>query len=65
VPWRAVDVEVVLLDVLSVIALAVRQPEQPLLEDGIPLVPQGQREAETLLVIADASQAVLAPPVGP
>jgi hypothetical protein len=31
-----VEVEVVLLDVLAVIPLAVGQPEQPLLDDGVP-----------------------------
>ena len=61
---RAVDVEVVLLDVLAVVALAVGQPEQALLQDGVPLVPQRQREAQPLLVVADSPQAVLAPAVG-
>ena len=49
---RAVEVEVVLLDVLAVVALAVGQPEQPLLEDRVAAVPQRQREAELLLVVA-------------
>ena len=61
---RAVEVEVVLLDVLAVIALAVGQAEQPLLEDRVLAVPQGQREAEPLLVVGDAGQAVLAPAIG-
>src|SRR4051794_30361774 len=59
----AVEVEVILLDVLPVVALAVGQAEQPLLEDGVFAVPQGQGEAEALLVVADAGQAVLAPAV--
>jgi hypothetical protein len=46
---RAVEVEVVLLDVLAVIALAVGEAEQALLEDRILAVPQGQGEAEPLL----------------
>ena len=61
---RAVEVEVVLLDVLAVIALAVGQAEQAFLEDRVLAVPQGQREAEPLLVVGDAGQAVLAPAVG-
>ena len=61
---RAVEVEVVLLDVLAVVALAVGQAEQPLLEDRVLAVPQRQREAEPLLVVGDAGQAVLAPAVG-
>ena len=51
---RAVEVEVVFLDVLAVIAFAVGQAEQPFLEDGILAVPQGQREAEPLLIVGDA-----------
>src|SRR5262249_16082065 len=38
--------------------------EQPLLENGIVAVPQGQREAEPLLVVGKAGQAVFAPAVG-
>ena len=61
---RAVEVEVVLLDVLAVIALAVGQAEEAFLEDGVLAVPQGQGEAEPLLVVGDAGQAVLAPAIG-
>src|SRR5687767_12797143 len=60
---RAVDVEVVLLHVLAVIALAVGQPEQPLLEDGVTSVPECERKAQALLVVGDAPEAVLAPSV--
>src|SRR5262245_35129312 len=60
----AIKIEVVLLDVLAVVALAVGQPEQALLQDRVLAVPQGQGEAELLLVIGDAGQAVLAPAVG-
>ena len=61
---RAVEVEVVFLDVLAVIAFAVGQAEQAFLEDRVLAVPQGQREAEPLLVVGDAGQAVLAPAIG-
>ena len=61
---RAVEVEVVLLDVLAVVALAVGQAEEPLLEDRVLAVPQGQGEAEPLLVVGDAGDAVLAPAIG-
>src|SRR6516164_2396197 len=63
VGWRAVEVEVILLDILAVITLAVAQPEQPFLEDRVAPVPQRQREAEQLAVIGDASEPVLPPPV--
>ena len=59
-----VDVEVVLLDVLAVVALGVGQAEQPLLEDRVAPVPQRERQAQPLLVVADPGDAVLAPPVG-
>ena len=61
---RRVDVEVVLLDVLAVIPLAVREAEQPLLEDRVSPVPEREGEAETLLVVRDPADAVLAPAVG-
>ena len=61
---RAVEVEVVLLDVFAVVALAVGQPEQPLLQDRILAVPKRQREAEQLVVVGDSGQPVLAPAVG-
>ena len=60
---RAVEVEVVLLDVLAVIALAVGQAEEPLLEDRVLAVPQGQREAEPLLIVGNSGQAVFAPSI--
>src|SRR5262249_4616335 len=56
--------EVVLLDVLAVIALAVGQAEESFLENRVLAVPEGQGQAETLLVVRDAGQAVLAPAVG-
>ena len=60
----AVEVEVVLLHVLAVIAFAVGQSEEPLLENRVPGVPEGQAEAEVLAVIGNASDPVLTPAVG-
>ena len=59
-----VEVEVVLLHVLAVVRLVVGQSKEPLLEDGIPPVPQGQGEAEALLIVGDAGQTVFAPTIG-
>jgi hypothetical protein len=42
---QVVEVEVILLDVLAVVALGVRQAEQTLFQDGVPPVPQGQGQA--------------------
>ena len=63
VSGRAVHGPPVLLDVLAVIAFAIRQTEQPLLQDGIAPVPQRDGEVEEAIPIADAAEAVLAPPV--
>ena len=62
---RRVDVEVVLLDVLAVVPLAVGEAEHPLLQDGVTPVPEGEGETEALAVVGDPGDAVLAPPVGP
>src|SRR5262249_2795374 len=60
----AVEVEVVLLDVLPVVTFAVGQPKETFLENRILAVPQGNREAEPLLIIRHAGQAVFAPAIG-
>ncbi len=62
---RRVEVEVVLLDVLAVVALVAREAEHPLLQDRIASIPQREREAHLLMTIADARDAVLIPPVRP
>ena len=62
---RAVQVEPVVLGVLAVVPLAVRQPEHALLEDGIDPVPQREREAQALMVVADPRDPVLSPAIGP
>jgi hypothetical protein len=61
---RRIEVVVELLDVLAVVSLAVGQPEQPFLEQRVAAVPQGQREAEVLPVVAETGNAVLAPAIG-
>src|SRR5438105_2590157 len=60
---RAVDVEVVLLHVLAVIAFAAGQTEQALLQNRIAPVPERQREADSLMAVADAGQPGFVPPV--
>src|SRR5579863_2945113 len=61
--WCVVQIKVVFLDVLAVVALAIRQPEEALFKDWIVAVPHGHAKAEQLLVIADASNAILTPVV--
>ena len=55
----------VLLHVLAVVSLGVREPEQTLLQDLVVGVPERQREAQVLPVVADAAEAVLTPSIGP
>jgi hypothetical protein len=62
---RGVEVVVQLLDVLAVVALGVGQAEEAFLEDGVAAVPQGERQAQALAVVADAGEAVLPPAIGP
>ena len=61
---RGVEVVVKLLRVLAMIALAVRQAKDAFLENRIFAVPQREREAEPLRIIADAGDAILAPAIG-
>src|ERR1700730_18085878 len=61
---RAVDLEVVFLDVLAVVPLAVGQAEQALLEDRVLAVPQRHGKAQPLMVVAEARKAVFAPVIG-
>ncbi len=60
---RAVEVEVVFLDVLAVVPFAVGQAEEPFLENRVLPVPQGQREAQVHLLIGNAGQPVFAPAI--
>ncbi len=60
---RSVKIIVVLLDILSVIALAIGQAEKPLLQNLVLSVPQRQRETQPLVLVADARQTVLAPAI--
>ena len=62
---RAVEVPPVLLDVLAVVALRAGQAEHPLLEDRVDAVPQRQRQAPVLRLVAEPGHPVLVPPVHP
>jgi uncharacterized membrane protein len=59
-----VQVIIILLDVLSVIALAIGQPERPLLEYRVLAVPQRQRKTQPLAIITETCEAILAPMIG-
>src|SRR5450432_219889 len=61
----AIEVEIVFLHVFSVIALAVGQPEQSLLDDRIAAIPKREGKAEPLPIVANPGQAILAPVIRP
>src|SRR5579864_9225426 len=46
------------------IAFVIGEPEQPLLQDRIALVPQGDAEAQVKMLVAKPADAVLAPAIG-
>jgi len=60
---RGVQVPPVLLGVLAVVALAAGEPEDALLEDRVAAVPEREREAQALALVAQRAEAVLAPAV--
>jgi hypothetical protein len=60
---RRVEVEVILLDVLAVVALVAVEAEEALLQDRVAAVPECEREAEQLVAVAEAGEPVLAPAV--
>src|SRR5439155_8239008 len=60
---RGVEIVVKFLGVLAVIALAVCQTKEPLLQNRVLAVPKRKRETKTLLIVADAGQTVFAPAI--
>src|SRR5262245_50281800 len=61
---RRIEIEIIFLDVFAVIAFVAGEAEEALLENRVLAVPEGQREADILMAVADTSQAVFAPAVG-
>lgn len=61
---QVIEVEIVLLDILPVVSLDVREAEQALLQDRMALVPQREREAQDLPLVAETAETVLTPTVG-
>src|SRR5258708_829117 len=62
---RGIEIEIRLLHVLAMVSLVPCEPKQALLENRILPVPDPQSKAHPPLPVADAQQAVLAPPVSP
>jgi hypothetical protein len=62
--WSGIEIEVIFLDVFTMVAFGVCQAEQPFFQDGIFPVPKCDSEAQTLLVVGESGQAILTPMVG-
>src|SRR5437016_3207042 len=60
---RAVEVEIIFLDVFAVVSLTRREPEQPLLQNRIAAIPERQGETQDLITVANPGDAVFAPTV--
>src|SRR5215510_985096 len=60
---RAIDIEVVLFNVFTVIAFTSGETKQPLLENGIFSIPQGERKADQLMPVGNTGDAVFIPAV--
>jgi hypothetical protein len=62
---RAVEIKVQLLHILAMIALLVREAEEPFLDDRVTPVPQCERHTPVKRVVAESGDAVLAPAIHP
>jgi hypothetical protein len=60
---RVVEIEVVLLDVVSMVAFGVGQTKEPFFQDRIGAVPEGRREAQSLFVVGYSGDSVLSPAI--
>src|SRR5205814_179195 len=61
---RGVEVVVAFLHVLAVIALGIRDAEEPLFQDRVAAIPQRQGQTEPALVVGNARDAIFAPAIG-
>src|SRR6185503_14865072 len=61
---RRIEIEVVFLDVLPVIPLAIGETEQSFLENRVLPIPERYRKAEALAVVANPGEPILAPAIG-
>jgi hypothetical protein len=60
---RGIQIIVQFLDILAVIALMTCYAEQPLFQNRILAVPKGEGKADALVIIRDARNTILAPPI--
>ena len=61
---RGVKVKVIFFDVFPMITFVAGQSKQALFQNRIFPVPESQREANVLVTVADAADAIFSPPIG-
>ena len=62
---RGIQVKPIFLGVLAVIAFGVIKAKKTFFEDRVFAIPQRQRKTKQLILITDASDAIVAPTIGP
>ena len=60
---RAVEVVVILLDILGVVSFMTVESEEALLQDRVALIPEGDAEADVLKAVAKPAEPVLVPAI--
>ena len=58
-----IEIVIELFAILAMIALAIGQAKQALLENRIAFVPEGKRKAKSLVMISESGDAILAPSI--
>src|SRR5215831_14843275 len=62
--WRAIQIEVVLLNVFAVVALAIGESKKAFFQNRVCSIPKSEGKAQRLLIIANASESVFSPTIG-
>ncbi len=63
VRWRGVEIKIIFFDVLAVIAFVACEAKNTFFEDWVAAIPKGERKADHLMAIAEASDAIFSPAV--
>jgi hypothetical protein len=60
---RGIQIPPVVLDILAVVAFVTGEAKRPFLQDRVATVPERERQAQELVLVADAAEAVLTPAI--
>src|SRR5579884_1652193 len=61
---RIIEVVIIFFDILAVVALFTIEAKETLFQDGVVSIPEGRGEADELVAIAEAGDAIFSPAVG-